>query len=85
MHSGATTSSGRVSSTELSSMATTVSAVVIMAITVSGRPKRMVWLIVLTSRVTRVTRSPELALSTRPSGRPSTVRTMCSRASASTS
>ena len=66
-------------------MATTVSTVVIAAITVSGRPKRMVWLIVLTSRVTRVTRSPELALSTRPSGRPSTVRTMCSRASASTS
>ncbi len=73
------------SSGELSSIAATVSAVVMMAITVSGRPKRMVWAIVPTSRVTRVTRSPELALSTRPSGSASTVRTTYSRAAASTS
>ena len=39
----------------------------------------------LASRVTRVTRSPVLAPSTRPSGRASTVRTMYSRASASRS
>ena len=38
-------------------------------------------LIVLTSRVTRVTRSPVLALSTLPSGSPRTVRTTYSRAS----
>ena len=37
-------------------------------------------LIVPTSRVTRVTRSPLLALSTRPSGRARIVRTMYSRA-----
>ncbi len=55
------------------------------AITDSGRPNRRLWLIVETSRVTRVTRSPELAASTRPNGRPSTVRTTYSRASASTS
>ena len=66
-------------------IATTVSSVVIPAITDSGRPKRTLMLIVLTSRVTRVTRSPVLALSTFPKGSPSTVRTTYSRASASKS
>ena len=68
-----------------SGIATTVSKVVTLAITDSGRPKRTLWLIVLTSRVTRVTKSPVLALSTFPRGRPSTVRTTYSRASESRS
>ena len=45
-----------------------------------GTPYCTERLIVPTSRVTRVTRSPLLALSTRPSGRARIVRTMYSRA-----
>ena len=45
-----------------------------------GTPYCTERLIVPTSRVTRVTRSPLLALSTRPSGRARMVRTMYSRA-----
>ena len=63
INNGAVTSNGRVSNGEFSSMATTVSSVVMPAITDSGKPKRTLMLIVLTSRVTRVTRSPVLALS----------------------
>ena len=55
------------------------------ATTASGRPNRTLSLIVATSRVTRVTRSPELALSTLPSGSRSTVATTYSRAAASRS
>src|SRR4029453_13991454 len=85
INNGGGPSSGRVSSGEFNSMATTVSSVVIPAITDSGRPKRTLMLIVDTSRVTRVTRSPVLALSTLPNGSPRTVCTTYSRASDSKS
>ncbi len=61
-------------------MATTDSATVSPEMIACGTPNCTERLIVPTSRVTRVTRSPVLAPSTRPSGSRSTVVTMNSRA-----
>ena len=73
-------SDGTASSTELSSIATTESTTVSPEMIAIGTPYCTERLIVPTSRVTRVTRSPVLALSTRPSGSRRIVRTMYSRA-----
>ncbi len=63
-------------------MATSVSTTVVPATTVWGRAQRTLSLIVPTSRVTRVTRSPDDAASTRDSGSRRIARTTCSRAAA---
>ena len=80
-----TSRDGTASSTELSSIATTDSATVSSEMIAIGRPYCTARLMVPTSRVTRVTRSPVLALSTWPSGSRRMVRTMYSRADASRS
>ena len=80
-----TSSDGTASSTELSSIAITDSPTVSSEMIAIGRPYWTDRLIVPTSRVTRVTRSPVLALSTWPSGSRRMVRTMYSRADASRS
>src|SRR6478752_10680553 len=69
---------------ELLTIATSVRTTVMLATIASGRAQRTLSLIVPTSRVTRVTRSPELALSTRDSGSRRIARTMYSRAVART-
>ena len=75
-----TSSDGTASTTELSSIATIESSTVRPEMIAIGTPYCTERLMVPTSRVTRVTRSPLLALSTRPSGRARIVRTMYSRA-----
>src|SRR6476660_9287517 len=75
---------GRESTDELLTMATRVSRTVMLATIDSGSAQRTLSLIVPTSRVTRVTRSPELALSTRESGRRRMARTTYSLAVART-
>ena len=75
-----TSSDGTASTTELSSIATIESTTVRPEMIAIGTPYCTERLMVPTSRVTRVTRSPLLALSTRPSGRARIVRTMYSRA-----
>ena len=84
MASDISTIDGAESSSELVIMATSVSTTVMLATIDSGRAQRTLSLIVPTSRVTRVTRSPELALSTRESGNRRIARTTYSRAEAST-
>ena len=78
-------SAGAASSTEFSSIATTDSTTVSSVITAIGTPYCTARLIVPTSRVTRVTRSPVLAPSTRLSGSRRIVPTTYSRADASRS
>ena len=73
-------SAGTASTTELSSIATIDSTTVSSEMIAIGTPNCTERLIVPTSRVTRVTRSPVLALSTLPSGSRRIVRTMNSRA-----
>ena len=80
-----TRSEGTASTTELSSMATIESTTVRPEMIAIGTPYWTDRLIVPTSRVTRVTRSPLLALSTRPRGSARIVRTMYSRADDSSS
>ena len=73
-------SAGTARTTELSSIAPIESTTVSSEMMAIGRPYWTERLIVPTSRVTRVTRSPVLALSTAPSGSRRIVRTMYSRA-----
>ena len=80
-----TSRDGTASSTEFSSIAITDSATVSSEMIAIGRPNWTARLMVPTSRVTRVTRSPVLALSTWPSGRRRIVCTTYSRADASRS
>ena len=70
-------------SSELLSMATSVRTTVVPAVIDWGSAQRTDSLIVPTSRVTRVTRSPEPADSTRESGSRRIARTISSRAAAS--
>jgi hypothetical protein len=77
--------SGSVSSGEFSSSATTVSATMDTDVTRVGNDQRTAVLILETSEVMRVTRSPLDAASTWPSGSRSTARTTYSRAEASRS
>ena len=76
---------GTDSRTELLSIATNVRTTVVPAMIARGSAQRTDSLIVPTSRVTRVTRSPELAVSTRDSGSRRMARTTYSRADARTS
>ena len=73
-------SAGTASSSELSSIATTDIPTVSTEMMAIGTPNCTERLIVPTSRVTRVTRSPVLAPSTRPSGSRRIVSMMYSRA-----
>ena len=78
-----TTSAGSASRTEFSSIAPTESTTVSRVMTAIGRPYCTARLIVPTSRVTRVTRSPVLAPSTRLNGNRRIVSTTYSRIEAS--
>jgi hypothetical protein len=73
-------SAGTARTTELSSMAPIERTTVSSEMIAMGTPYCTERLMVPTSRVTRVTRSPVLALSTAPSGSRRIVRTMNSRA-----
>ena len=73
-------SAGTARTTELSSIAPIESTTVSSEMIAIGTPYCTERLMVPTSRVTRVTRSPVLAPSTAPSGRRRIVRTMNSRA-----
>ena len=77
------TSTGSARNHELANRATSVSATMTPDITRCGNAHRTAELILLTSDVMRVSRSPDDACSTWPSGRRSTIRTTASRAEAS--